>query len=60
MFLLEIFFLRKFLSFVIYRRLTPEQKSLILSYAELDKDVDGTVNELTQTKTGRKKIIFKN
>jgi hypothetical protein len=32
---------------------------LILSYAELDKDVDGTVNGLTQTKTG-KKIISKN
>jgi hypothetical protein len=27
---------------------------LILSFAELDKDVDGTVNELTQTKTGKK------
>jgi hypothetical protein len=42
--------------FLIDRRLTPEQKALILSYAELDKDVDGTVNGLTQTKTGKKKF----
>ncbi|CAF5025505.1 unnamed protein product, partial [Rotaria magnacalcarata] len=25
-------------------RLTPEQKALMLSFAELDKDKDGTVN----------------
>ena len=37
----------------ICRRLTAEQKALILSYAELDKDVDGTINGLTQTKTGK-------
>ena len=34
------------------RRLTAEQKALILSYAELDKDTDGTINGLTQTKSG--------
>ncbi|CAF3313118.1 unnamed protein product [Rotaria socialis] len=37
-------------------RLTPEQKALILSYAELDKDVDGTVNGLTQAKSGNRVI----
>jgi hypothetical protein len=36
------------------RRLTPEQKALVLSYAELDKDVDGTINGLTQAKTGKR------
>ena len=44
--------IRKMTFFIISRRLTPEQKALILSYAELDKDVDGTVNGLAQTKTG--------
>lgn len=39
--------------FIISRRLTNEQKALILSYAELDKEVDGTVNGLTQTKSGK-------
>ncbi len=42
---------------VIYRRLTAEQKALVLSYAELDKDVDGTINGLTQTKTGKENIL---
>jgi hypothetical protein len=34
------------------RRLTAEQKALMLSYAELDKDIDGTISGLTQTKSG--------
>ncbi|CAF0853727.1 unnamed protein product [Rotaria sordida] len=37
-------------------RLTTEQKALILSFAELDKDVDGTINGLTQTKSGSRVI----
>ncbi|CAF0920503.1 unnamed protein product [Didymodactylos carnosus] len=37
-------------------RLSPEQKALMLAYAEIDKDVEGTVNGLTQTKTGSKKV----
>lgn len=42
-----------FTSSLVDRRLTPEQKALILSYAELDKDTDGTVSGLTQTKSGK-------
>ncbi|CAF1111518.1 unnamed protein product [Adineta steineri] len=37
-------------------RLTAEQKALVLSYAELDKDIDGTINGLTQTKSGNRVI----
>ncbi|CAF1479391.1 unnamed protein product, partial [Adineta ricciae] len=37
-------------------RLTAEQKALVLSYAELDKDTDGTINGLTQTKSGNRVI----
>jgi hypothetical protein len=47
-----MFFFHK-LTFYYYRRLTPEQKALVLSFAELDKNVDGTINELTQTKSGK-------
>ncbi|CAF0942101.1 unnamed protein product [Didymodactylos carnosus] len=37
-------------------RLSLEQKALMLSYAENDKDIEGTVNGLTQTKTGNRVI----
>ena len=36
--------------------MTAEQKALILAYAEMDKDIDGTINGLTQTKSGNRVI----
>lgn len=36
-----------------HRRLTSRQHSLILSYAEDETDVEGTVNGVTNTSTGR-------
>lgn len=39
-----------------FRRLTAEQKALLLSLAELDKEIDGTINGLTQTKSGNRVI----
>lgn len=35
-----------------FRKLTPEQKALILAFAETEKNVDGTINGITQTQTG--------
>ncbi|XP_064607714.1 protein tumorous imaginal discs, mitochondrial-like isoform X3 [Liolophura sinensis] len=34
-------------------KLTPQQKALILSYAELETDVNGTVSGITKTKDGK-------
>jgi hypothetical protein len=53
----DLIFSKKYL-FVHYSRLTPEQKALMLSYAELDKDIEGTINELTQTKSGKKDYLI--
>lgn len=36
------------------RRLTSRQQSLILSYAEDETDVEGTVNGVTNTSTGKR------
>lgn len=36
-----------------HRRLTSRQHSLILSYAEDETDVEGTVNGVTNTSTGK-------
>ena len=36
----------------VHRRLTSRQQSLILSYAEDETDVEGTVNGVTNTSTG--------
>ncbi|ESN98977.1 hypothetical protein HELRODRAFT_185044 [Helobdella robusta] len=33
--------------------LTPQQKALVLSLAEMETGVDGTINGITQTKTGK-------
>ncbi|KAK3604566.1 hypothetical protein CHS0354_026256 [Potamilus streckersoni] len=33
-------------------KLTPEQKALILQFAELEKNVDGTINGVVETKSG--------
>lgn len=38
---------------LVHRRLTSRQQSLILSYAEEETDVEGTVNGVTTTSTGR-------
>jgi len=35
------------------RRLTAQQKALILAYAETETGVDGTVNGIASTKDGR-------
>ena len=37
----------------INRSLTSEQKDLIKSYAESEKDIDGTIDGITITKTGK-------
>lgn len=37
----------------VHRRLTSRQQSLILSYAEDETDVEGTVNGVTQTSAGK-------
>jgi len=37
----------------ICRRLTAQQKALILAYAETESGVDGTVNGIASTKDGR-------
>ncbi|XP_050417552.1 protein tumorous imaginal discs, mitochondrial isoform X1 [Patella vulgata] len=37
-------------------KLSPQQKALILSYAETEKKIEGTVNGITQTKTGLRAI----
>jgi hypothetical protein len=39
---------------LVHRRLTSRQQSLILSYAEDETDVEGTVNGVTQTSTGKR------
>ena len=38
----------------VLRRLTAEQRALLLSFAELDTEIDGTINGLTQTKSGKR------
>lgn len=38
---------------LVHRRLTSRQQSLILSYAEDETDVEGTVNGVTNTSTGK-------
>lgn len=38
---------------MVHRRLTSRQQSLILSYAEDETDVEGTVNGVTQTSAGK-------
>lgn len=43
-----------------YRKLTPEQKALILAFAETDTLVDGTVNGVTQTQAGLCYIYVEN
>lgn len=36
------------------RRLSAEQKALILAYAELEKGVEGTVDGVARTQSGRR------
>ena len=40
------------LEFLCCRLLSKTQKDLLLAYAETDSSVDGTVNGITDTKTG--------
>jgi len=38
---------------LVHRRLSSRQQNLILSYAEDETDVEGTVNGVTHTSTGK-------
>jgi len=38
---------------LLYRRLTAEQKALLLSFSEQEKDNEGTVNGSSQAKPGK-------
>ena len=37
----------------IFRKLTKEQKALLLSFAETEDNVEGTINGIAQTKKGK-------
>jgi len=39
-------------SVCVYRKLTAQQKALILAYAETESGVDGTVSGIASTKDG--------
>ena len=41
----------------LFRKLTSEQKELILSLSKLDKDVEGSVNGSTQSKPGKSILL---
>lgn len=40
-----------------YRRLTERQRALILSYAEDETDVEGTVNGVANTTAGKQNLL---
>lgn len=47
-----------FLMNLIYRKLTHKQRTLLLSYAEDEMDVEGTVTGVTRPATGRSTNTF--
>ena len=38
--------------FAFYRKLSDKQKALLLSFAETESNVEGTINGITQTSEG--------
>lgn len=50
--MLFFYYYLKYIYFL-YRQLTPEQKKLMLEFAEIDKATEGTVNGSSQTKSGK-------
>lgn len=51
------FILIKVVMFFLFRTLTADQKALIMAYAELDKEVNGSVEGIVKTNKGRKFIV---
>jgi len=43
---------------LLFSKLTAQQKSLLLTYAETENAVDGTVNGIAQTKEGTDERTF--
>jgi len=41
----------------LYRKLTPQQNALFKAYAEMERDVEGTVNGVTDTQSGNYNFV---